>query len=407
MDSGRSKNRCGAFTLIEMLVVIAIIGILAALLLPTLALGKARAKRIQCISNLRQTGVAFQMFANDHSGRYPMQVSTNDGGSQEYVQASYRIYGPFYFAYQNFRPLASTLSTPAPLACPADLQRFQSTSFNQFDNWNLSYVVGLKADPLSPNMILAGDRGLPASPYPDHGATDLLLIPVTAPAPRQWALNSHMGKGNLLFTDIHVEESSDAMVGTEESAGGELMYPGVDGILLPNGQIAQNSESGGSSSGNPNSAYSTASTQPSYNPPPDYAPVASPSSASERSYHPPAPSAVNQPWPPAQPAQAAYHQPSRNYPLHATPTDPSGPVSDVTPSRPGGSAPVAPTNQSLPGNMRTSELVFPAVIAQTAHESLSATSWLLWLLLLLALLILAARRLDSHLREKRSGKGRR
>ena len=88
MDSGRSKNRCGAFTLIEMLVVIAIIGILAAMLLPTLALGKARAKRIQCISNLRQTGVAFQMFANDHSGRYPMQVSTNDGGSQEYVQAS-------------------------------------------------------------------------------------------------------------------------------------------------------------------------------------------------------------------------------------------------------------------------------------------------------------------------------
>lgn len=70
---GRSvgKPLTGGFTLIELLVVIGIIGMLAALLLPALSSSKQSARKAACLSNLRQIGIAIQMYADDHAGRIP------------------------------------------------------------------------------------------------------------------------------------------------------------------------------------------------------------------------------------------------------------------------------------------------------------------------------------------------
>jgi prepilin-type N-terminal cleavage/methylation domain-containing protein/prepilin-type processing-associated H-X9-DG protein len=66
---GNSRNR--GFTLIELLVVIAIIAILAAILLPVLEQAQKRALRIECVSNVRQWGLAFQIYATDNNDNLP------------------------------------------------------------------------------------------------------------------------------------------------------------------------------------------------------------------------------------------------------------------------------------------------------------------------------------------------
>jgi prepilin-type N-terminal cleavage/methylation domain-containing protein/prepilin-type processing-associated H-X9-DG protein len=81
---GKIFYKCG-FTLIELLTVIAIIGILASILVPVVKSVRESARAAQCLSNLRQLGLASILYADEHNGRLPRQIGGGDNPSMNYL----------------------------------------------------------------------------------------------------------------------------------------------------------------------------------------------------------------------------------------------------------------------------------------------------------------------------------
>src|SRR6516162_5373407 len=283
MNSVPSSRRAGAFTLVEMLTVIAIIGILAALLLPALSEGKARAKRIWCGSNLEQVGLAFHIFANDHHGRFPMGVPMSDGGAQEFVQNGYLVNGEFYFYYRQFQVMPNALGAPKILICPADT-RPPAPDFKALQNSNLSYFVGVTADSLKPSSLLAGDRNIT-----NTSSLNPTIIQGDAPGLVRWTRELHEYKGNMLFADTHVEEWNHMTISSGSNSpltADNLFLPSVMPGANPVAANAPTSSPGSSPAASPDSASSdNAGSQPG---PESTPPMAGPSgSAADNSINQP------------------------------------------------------------------------------------------------------------------------
>ena len=196
MKMRRPNDPNRAFTLIELLCVIAIISILAALLLPALSRGRAKAQRIACVSQLRQIGVGFHGFAQDHGGKFPMQVTTNAGGTRSNRAGTVALES---LADRQFQALASELVNPRILLCPTDT-RSPALSFAALKTENLSYFVALTADPTKPNSLLAGDRNITNDWVPPT-----TLYQFSPSHVLRWTHELHRFRGNLLFSDGHVE----------------------------------------------------------------------------------------------------------------------------------------------------------------------------------------------------------
>jgi len=216
MTKSSQPIRSGAFTLIELAVVIVVIALLAVMVLPTLAKAKRREQHIGCISNLKQVGLSFRIFANDNGEQYPFSVSTTNGGAKELVAPG--------ATFLQFRAMSNELSTPYVLTCPAD-RRSRASNWASLTESNLSYFVGLDAKDAWPGALLSGDRNLSVNGVAVRSG----LLELTTNSEVGWTAEMHRGAGNLVLGDGSVQLATTAklteQVRHQEIATNRLLIP--------------------------------------------------------------------------------------------------------------------------------------------------------------------------------------
>lgn len=206
--ANRIPNKKAAFTLVELLTVVAIIGLLAALLLPTLSAAKARAQRIQCVNNLHQLGIGLQVIlADDHS--YPLLAGGTNGDGTWIGQLAIQGLG-------ISQPMTNYIRFGV-WNCPSAVWLWEDTNAlpicygynmggvvsdeNADDNFGLGGLPSTKtpvkdSQVVNPaDMIAIGDvflQRLALTRDPDYGLARL-------------AYQRHQGRANVVYCDGHVE----------------------------------------------------------------------------------------------------------------------------------------------------------------------------------------------------------
>lgn len=127
----RSARRA-AFTLIELLTVIAIIGILAAIIIPVVGSVRKTAQKNQCMSNVRQWSQAMMLYANEHKGAYALRATANDGTTNAYWPAiSTNINSMLYAPYMDRATNIENARTCPAYETPAGTNKIRCYSMNR------------------------------------------------------------------------------------------------------------------------------------------------------------------------------------------------------------------------------------------------------------------------------------
>ncbi len=206
--------------LIVVVTVLLAAGIFLRAMTPTRCSGGSR---ITCVSNIKQVGLAFRIWANDHGEKFPMALSTQgaNAGSLEF-----NLTGE---VWRQFQVISNELNNPKILTCPSDT-RVRSTDWDDItNNAHLSYFVGIDADETRPQTILSGDRNLKSSTRSTNGVLFLKTGDTL-----EWTKELHNKVGNFGLADgSAMQINTIAIIAKQlESALQEARQP-VHRLALP------------------------------------------------------------------------------------------------------------------------------------------------------------------------------